>query len=132
MIQITINDNKEVEIKTTKGLEETKLAADIVTKTLEVLSKPKEYKLVLVSYSLKLQAVKEVKEILHLGLKEAKDLVDECEENNMVTLATGTSFEMDKLLNKFTNGIVQVKVIDSQLWLQNYAKNQMEAILVGS
>lgn len=113
MIQITINDNEEVEIKTTKGLEETKLAADIVTKTLEVLSKPKEYKLVLVSYSLKLQAVKEVKEILHLGLKEAKDLVDECEENNMVTLATGTSFEMDKLLNKFTNGIVQVKVIDS-------------------
>ena len=112
MIQITIHDNEEVEVKTTKGFEETKVATDSVTKILEVLSKPKEYKLVLVSYSLKLQAVKEVKEILHLGLKEAKDLVDECEENNMVTLATGTSFEMDKLLNKFTKSIVQVKVID--------------------
>ena len=112
MIQITIHDNEEVEVKTTKGFEETKVATDFVTKILEALSKPKEYKLVLVSYSLKLQAVKEVKEILHLGLKEAKDLVDECEENNMVTLATGTSFEMDKLLNKFTKGIVQVKVID--------------------
>lgn len=112
MIQITIDDDEKVEIRTTKGLEETKLAADIVTKTLEILNKPKVYKLVLVSYGLKLQAVKEVKEILHLGLKEAKDLVDECEENNMVTLATGTSFEMDKLLNKFTKGIVQVKVID--------------------
>lgn len=30
MIQIAINDNKEVEIKTTKGLEETKLAMNAV------------------------------------------------------------------------------------------------------
>ena len=112
MIQITINDDREVEVKTTKGLEETKIATDIVSEALKALQKPKEYKLVLISYSLKTQAIKEVKEILHLGLKEAKDLVDECEENNMVTLATGTIFEMDELLNKFTKGIVQVKVID--------------------
>lgn len=112
MIQITIDDDEKVEMRTTNGFEETKIAADVVTKALEILRKPKTYKLVLVSYYLKLQAIKEVKEILHLGLKEAKDLVDECEENNMVTLATGTSFEMDKLLNKFTKSTVQVKVID--------------------
>lgn len=111
MIQITINDDREVEVKTTKGLEETKIATDIVSEALKALQKPKEYKLVLTSYSLKLQAVKEVKEILHLGLKEAKDLVDEC-ENNVVVLATGSSFEMDKLLNKFDHSIVHVEVTD--------------------
>lgn len=111
MIQITINDDREVEVKTTKGLEETKIATDIVSEALKALQKPKEYKLVLTSYSLKLQAVKEIKEILHLGLKEAKDLVDEC-ENNVVVLATGSSFEMDKLLNKFDHSIVHVEVTD--------------------
>ena len=111
MIQITINDDREVEVKTTKGLKETKIATDIVSEALKALQKPKEYKLVLTSYSLKLQAVKEVKEILHLGLKEAKDLVDEC-ENNVVVLATGSSFEMDKLLNKFDHSIVHVEVTD--------------------
>lgn len=111
MIQITINDDREVEVKTTKGLEETKIATDIVSEGLKALQKPKEYKLVLTSYSLKLQAVKEIKEILHLGLKEAKDLVDEC-ENNVVVLATGSSFEMDKLLNKFDHSIVHVEVTD--------------------
>lgn len=112
MIQITIHDNEKVEVKTTKGLEETKNATDIVSKALKELQKPKEYKLVLTSYNLKLQAVKEVKEILHLGLKEAKDLVDKCEENNAVVLATGSSFEMDKLLNKFDHSIVHVGVTD--------------------
>lgn len=111
MIQITINDDREVEIKTTKGLEETKIATDIVSGALKELQKTKECKLVLTSYSLKLQAVKEIKEILHLGLKEAKDLVDEC-ENNVVVLATGSSFEMDKLLNKFDHSIVHVEVTD--------------------
>ena len=111
MIQITIHDNEEVEIRTTKSLKETKIATDIVSEALKALQKPKEYKLVLTSYSLKLQAVKEIKEILHLGLKEAKDLVDEC-ENNAVVLATGSSFEMDKLLNKFDHSIVHVEVTD--------------------
>ena len=111
MIQITINDDREVEIKTTKSLKETKIATDIVSGVLKELQKTKEYKLVLTSYSLKLQAVKEIKEILHLGLKEAKDLVDEC-ENNVVVLATGSSFEMDKLLNKFDHSIVHVEVTD--------------------
>lgn len=111
MIQITIHDNGEVEVKTTKGLEETKIATDIVSGALKALQKPKEYKLVLTSYSLKLQAVKEIKENLHLGLKEAKDLVDEC-ENNVVVLATGSSFEMNKLLNKFDHSIVHVEVTD--------------------
>lgn len=47
MIRITIDDNKEVEIKTTKGLEETEFAADA---TIEILRnaanqhKPKDEK----------------------------------------------------------------------------------------
>lgn len=112
MIQITINDDKEVEVKTTKGLEETKVATDVVTKTLEMLSKPKECKLVLVSYGLKINAVKQVQSILGLGLKESKDLVDKCEENNEAILATGSNFEMEKLLDKFDQSCIQVKVVN--------------------
>lgn len=112
MIQITIHDNEEVEVKTSKGLEETKIAADVVSEALKALQKPKKYKLVLTSYSLRLQAVKQVHDILRLGLKEAKDLIDKCEENNAVTLATGSSFEMDKLLNEFDPAIVHVEVTD--------------------
>lgn len=112
MIQITIHDNKEVEVKTTKGLEETKIATDVVSEALKALQKLREYKLVLTSYSAKLQAVKQIHDILRLELKEAKDLVDKCEENNAVTLAIGSSFEMDKLLNKFDHAIVNVEVTD--------------------
>ena len=112
MIQITINDDREVEVKTTKGLEETKIATDIVSEALKALQKPKEYKLVLTSYSLKLNAVKQVHDILRIGLKEAKDLVDKCEENNEAVLATGSSFEMENLFNKFDQSCIQVKVVD--------------------
>lgn len=112
MIQIAIHDNEEVEAKTTKGLEETKIATDIVSEALKALQKPKEYKLVLVSYSLKLNAVKQVHDVLRIGLKEAKDLVDKCEENNETALATGSSFEMEKLLNQFDQSCIQVKVVD--------------------
>lgn len=111
MIQITIHDNEEVEVKTTKGLEETKIATNVASEALKALRGPKKYKLVLTSYNLKLQAVKQIHDILCLGLKEAKDLVDKCEEN-AVTLATGSSFEMDKLLNKFDHAIVHVEVTD--------------------
>lgn len=112
MIQITIYDNEEVEVKTTKGLEETKIATDIVSEALKALMKPKEYKLVLASYNLKLNAVKQIHDVLGLGLKEAKDLVDKCEEKNEAVLATGSSFEMEKLLNKFDQSGIQVKVVD--------------------
>lgn len=71
-----------------------------------------EYKLVLVSYSSKLNAVKQVHDILRIGLKEAKDLVDKCEENNEVVLTTGSSFGMKKLFNKFDQSCIQVKVVD--------------------
>ena len=112
MIQITISDNEEVEIRATKGLKETKIVTDIVSEALKALQKPKEYKLVLVSYSLKINAVKQVHDALRIGLKEAKDLVDKCEENNEAVLATGSSFEMEKLFNKFDQSCIQVKVVD--------------------
>lgn len=112
MIQITIYDNEKVEIKTTKGLEETKIAAYIVSEALKELNKEKKYKLVLESYDLRLNAVKQIHDVLGLGLKEAKDLVDKCKENNEAVLATGSSFEIEKLLNKFDQSCMQIKIVN--------------------
>ena len=83
MIDILIDDDNKVSIKTTNGITETEIASTIVIEAMRNLTKPEqdvESKLVLVAYdpTCKLAAVKEVKEKLDLGLKEAKDLVDEC------------------------------------------------------
>ena len=97
MIRITIDDNKEVEIKTTKGFEETELAANA---TIEILCnmvdqhKPKgnekcDLVLTWVDKSHKLYAIEEIKENLDIRLKEAKDSVDSYLNNGKSILATG-------------------------------------------
>lgn len=107
MIQITINDNKEVEIKTTKGLEETELAANA---TIEILRQHNsagrfEYELILtkVNKECKLRAVKEVYDNTNLDLKMSKDSVDSCAQDNSVTLMAGTKSEVQEVLAKFDN-----------------------------
>ena len=122
MIEVLINDDNKVSLKTTNGIEETEIAATIVVEALRNLKKPEpdvKSKLVLVGYNdkQKLHAVKEVKEKLGLGLKEAKDLVDECVGRNMVVLSEGLKSKMNVLFNRFDPSIVQVKVIDDKEWV---------------
>lgn len=104
MIEILISDDNKVSLKTTNGIAETE----------DVKSK-----LVLVGYDhkRKLEAVKEVKEKLGLGLKEAKDIVDECVGRTVVVLSTGLKSKMDVLFNRFDPSVVQVKVIDDKEWV---------------
>ena len=107
MIQITINDNKEVEIKTTKGLEETELAKNAVIEIIRNMGqqKPKDEKydlsVVWVDNLHKLQAVKEVKENLSLGLKEAKDTIDSYFDDDKTVWFTGNKDEVTKAAKKF-------------------------------
>lgn len=113
MIRITIDDNKEVEIKTTKGLEETELAANAAIEILRNMGqyKPKDdnrRNLVLtwVDEYHRLDAVKEIKENLDLYLKDAKDVVDyytsnNGNNNNDTILLTGSKDEVTKAAKKF-------------------------------
>ena len=122
MIDILIDDDNKVSLKTTNGIAETEIASAIVVEAMRQLKKPEQdvkSKLVLVAYdpTSKLAAVKEVKEKLGLGLKEAKDLVDECVGRNMVVLSEGLKSKMNVLFNRFDPSIVQVKVIDDKEWL---------------
>lgn len=122
MIDILIDDDNKVSLKTTNGIRETAIASLMVVETMKRLKEPEpdvKSKLVLVGYDnkRKLEAVKEVKEKLGLGLKEAKDIVDECVGRTMVVLSTGLKSKMDVLFNRFDPSIVQVKVIDDKEWL---------------
>lgn len=122
MIEILIGDDNKVSLKTTNGITETEIASTIVVEAMRNLKKPEPYvksKLVLVGYDhkRKLEAVKEVKEKLGLGLKEAKDIVDECVGRKVVVLSTGLKSKMDVLFNRFDPSVVQVKVIDDKEWL---------------
>ena len=107
MIQITIDDNKEVEIKTTKGLKETELAENAVIEIIRNMGqqKPKDEKydllVVWVDNLHKLQAVKEVKENLSLGLKEAKDTIDSYFDDDKTVWLTGNKDEVTKAAKKF-------------------------------
>ena len=97
MIRITIDDNKEVEIKTTKGLEETELAANAAIEILRNMvdqHKPKgnekcDLVLTWVDQNHKLFAVKEIKENLNILLEEAKNSVDSYLNNGKAILVTG-------------------------------------------
>ena len=121
MIRITIDDNKEVEIKTTKGLEETELAANA---TIEILRnmvdqhKPKgnekcDLVLTWVDQNHKIFAVKEIKENLEIWLKEAKDSVDSCLNNGKNILATGNRDAVEKAAKKFDSSkYVKVCVLE--------------------
>ena len=109
MIRITIDDNKEVEIKTTKGLEETELAANAA---IEILSnmvdqhKPKgnekcDLVLTWVDQDHKLFAVKEIKENLNILLEEAKNSVDSYFNNSKAILVTGNRDVLVKAAKRF-------------------------------
>lgn len=122
MIEVLIDDNNKVSLKTTNGISETEIAATIVVEAMRNLKKSEpdvKSKLVLVGYDRKqkLCAVKEVTEKLGLGLKEAKDLVDKCVGRNMVVLSEGLKSKMNVLFNRFDPSIVQVKVIDNKEWV---------------
>ena len=107
MIQITISDDKEVEVKTTNGLEETELAANAV---LEIMrqrkqEKPFEYELILtkVNKDCKIKAAKEVYYNTNLDLKMSKHSVDSCAQGDSVTLMDGTKNEVQEVFTKFNN-----------------------------
>ena len=109
MIRITIDDNKEVEIKTTKCLEETELAANAVIEILRNMvdqHKPKgnekcDLVLTWVDQNNKLFAVKEIKENLDIWLKEAKDSVDSYPNNGKTILVTGNRDVVEKAAKRF-------------------------------
>lgn len=82
MIRIIIN-NKEVDIKTTKGLEK----CDLV--------------LVWVDQDRKLLAVKELKENLDLWLRDAKGYIDSYCAGKKPVLLTGYEDEVTKVTKKF-------------------------------
>ena len=122
MIDILIDDDNKISLKTTNGIAETEIASAIVVEAMRQLKKPEQdvkSKLVLVAYdpTRKLATIKEVKEKLGLGLKEAKDLVDECVGRKMVVLSEGLRSKMDVLFDRFDPSIVQVKVVDNKEWL---------------
>lgn len=112
MIQITINDDKEVEIKTTKGLEETELAANAVIEIMRQHDSVQhdsagqfEYELILtkVNKDCKIRAVKEVCHNTNLDLIMSKHSVDSCAQGNSVTLMAGTKNEVKEVFAKFNN-----------------------------
>ena len=109
MIRITIDDNKEVEIKTTKGLEETELAANAAIEILCNMvdqNKPKvnekcDLVLTWVDKNHKLFAVKEIKENLDILLEEAKNSVDSYLNNGKAILVAGNRDVLVKAAKRF-------------------------------
>ena len=121
MIRITIDDNKEVEIKTTKGLEETELAANAAIEILRNMvnkNKPKgnemcDLVLTWVDQNCKLFAIKEIKENLDIWLKEAKDSVDSYFDKGKTILATGNRDVVEKAAKRFDSSkYVKVCVLE--------------------
>ena len=112
MIRIIIDDNKEVDIKATKGLEEIELAANAAIKILRNAAnqhKPKDEKYDLlvtwVDNTHKLQAIKEIKENLFLGFKEAKDTIDSYFNDNKNIWFTGDKDKVTKVAKKFDSSV---------------------------
>lgn len=117
MIEVKINDNLEVTIHTTKGSHETEVATNLVNEVLKTLCEKKTndiYALKMTSFDpyKKLTAVKEVKETLNLGLKESKDLVDECNNIHEVFLARGSYEKMMELHSKFEGSHIVTHVVE--------------------
>lgn len=122
MIDILIDDDNKVSLKTTNGIAETEIASAIVVEAMRDLKKPEpdgKSKLVLVAYNdkRKLEAVKEVRDKLDIGIKEAKDLIDKCVGRTMVVLSKGLKSKMNILFDRFDPSIVQVKIVDDKEWL---------------
>lgn len=108
MIRIIIDDNKEVDIKATKGLKEAELAANAtveIMRNMEGQHEPKDnkkYDLVLtwVDQNRKLLAVKELKENIDLWLKDAKGYIDSYCAGKKVIMFTGNENEVEKIAKK--------------------------------
>lgn len=108
MIRIIIDDNKEIDIKATKGLKEAELAANAtveIMRNMEGQHEPKDnkkYDLVLtwVDQNRKLLAVKELKENIDLWLKDAKGYIDSYCAGKKVILFTGNEDEVEKIAKK--------------------------------
>lgn len=108
MIRIIIDDNKEVDIKATKGLKEAELAANATVEIMRNMvdqyepKDNKKYDLVLtwVDQSRKLIAVKELKENIDLWLKDAKGYIDSYCAGKKVILFTGNGDEVEKIAKK--------------------------------
>ena len=109
MIRIIIDDNKEVDIKTTKGLEETELAANAAVEIMRNIVGQHEPKddgkcdlvLTWVDQNRKLLAVKELKENIELWLRDAKGYIDSYCAGKKVILLTGDEDEVEKAAKKF-------------------------------
>ena len=109
MISIVIEDNKEVDIKTTKGLGETELAANAAIEIMRNMVGQHEPKdngkcdlvLTWVDQNRKLIAVKEMKENMDLWLKDAKDYIDSYCSGKKVIFFTGNEDEVEKVAKKF-------------------------------
>lgn len=109
MIQIIIDDNKEVDIKATKGLEETELAANAaieIMRNMVCQHDPKDNEkcdlvLTWVDQDHRLLAVKEMKENIDLWLKDAKSYIDSYFAGKKVILFTGNVDEVEKVAKKF-------------------------------
>lgn len=108
MIRIIIDDNKEVDIKATKGLKEAELAANATVEIMRNMvgqyepKDNKKYDLVLtwVDQNRKLLAVKELKENIDLWLKDAKGYIDSYCAGKKVILFTGNGDEVEKIAKK--------------------------------
>ena len=93
MIDIFIDDDGKVTIKTTNGLTETEVATTVVLEAMRNLKKPEEtIPKVHVLYlqncgNANLQCVKAVKDNLILGLKEAKDICDAASSDSKPEIA---------------------------------------------
>lgn len=77
MIEILIDDDNKVSLKTTNGITETEIASTIIVEAMRSLKKPEpdvKSKLVLVGYDhkRKLEAVKEVKEKTRFRFKRSQ------------------------------------------------------------
>ena len=105
MIQIIIDDNKEVDIKATKGLEETELAANAAIEILRQYGQTEVSKtkllLVWVSSEHKSRVVKAIKDVMEFDLIKAKEYVDESLRGRDVVLASGSREEMMNTCVKF-------------------------------
>ena len=117
MINIIIEDDGNVSLKTTNGITETEIASAIVVEAMRNLfpqEKDVESKLVSVSYNpaQKLAATKEVCENLRVGLKEGKNMVESCTGNKMVVLSSGLKSKMKDLSKRFDPTIMQVEIIN--------------------
>ena len=101
MIRIIIDDNKEVDIKATKGLEETEFAANIAGRHEPKDNGKCDLVLTWVDQNRKLIAVKEMKENMDLWLKDAKGYIDSYLDGKKPILLTGYENEITKAAKKF-------------------------------